>query len=246
MSRPDVAHPRAARGSRGAHSSRRPAAPAVLLTSMALAFAGLALSGTAGPLEVPSVGALTVSSAQTAPAPGTSPVDIIYGIGQEPSARAVPVARPTTRPSEPSRASRSRSNPTPGSLTSSSARWARPVGGRLTSRFGWRWGRAHKGVDIGATYGVPVRAVGTGTVISAGWSGGYGKLVTVRHRDGTVTAYAHMSDITVFSGRVVAGQQIGRIGSTGRSTGPHLHFEVRTSGGILNPLKWLIKRGISV
>ena len=233
MTSPAPARTYAALAGRGAHSVRRSTAPAVLLASMAVAFGGLTLTESSTPADTTSVTALTAAASRPISAPGTAPVDVIYGLGEVPEPTASPARPAARRAGQPARASRSRT-----------ARWVSPVGGHLTSRFGWRWGRAHKGVDIGATYGAPVRAAGAGTVVSAGWSGGYGKLVTVRHADGTITAYAHMSAITVYSGRVAAGEQIGRVGSTGNSTGPHLHFEVRTSRGTLNPLKWLSTRGI--
>ncbi|HVM27093.1 MAG TPA: M23 family metallopeptidase, partial [Mycobacteriales bacterium] len=84
-------------------------------------------------------------------------------------------------------------------------------------------------------------------VVSAGWEGGYGKAVRIRHKDGTQTLYAHLSSISVGSGeRVSAGQRIGREGSTGNSTGPHLHFEVRVGGNPVNPLRWLRNHGVAI
>lgn len=120
-----------------------------------------------------------------------------------------------------------------------------PAKGVLTSRFGPRWGRMHKGIDIAAPVGTPIFAAASGEVISAGWnSGGYGNLVKIRHADGSVTFYAHNSKIFVASGQYVEqGQQISAMGSTGRSTGPHLHFEVRPGGGdAVNPIAFLPKR----
>ena len=222
---------------RAATPGRRPAVPAVLLTAVGAAFAALALTGAASPVDL-SVRALAETAAQEAPGPGgLGPVDIIYGLDLPAATTKVTPAPAATRASKaPARASRSRTR---------GLKWASPVNGHLTSRFGYRWGRSHKGVDIGARYGLPVRAVAPGTVQSAGWGGGYGNLVTIRHDDGTITSYAHMSRILVYGGRVAAGDQIGRVGSTGRSTGPHLHFEVRRSGEQLNPLWWLRSRGIS-
>ena len=125
-------------------------------------------------------------------------------------------------------------------------KFARPGQGRITSTFGSRWGRLHAGIDMACGTGCPIRAAAAGTVISAGWEGGYGKAVRIQHADGTVTLYAHNSSILVSKGqRVAAGQQISREGSTGNSTGPHLHFEVRVGGNPVNPLVWLRQRGIS-
>lgn len=117
-----------------------------------------------------------------------------------------------------------------------------PTRGVLTSGFGWRWGRMHKGIDIAAPIGTPIVAAAPGVVITAGWnSGGYGNLVEVKHSDGTVTLYAHNSRVLVRVGQTVEqGQQIAEMGSTGYSTGPHCHFEVHLPGqGAVNPMAHL-------
>jgi murein DD-endopeptidase MepM/ murein hydrolase activator NlpD len=117
-----------------------------------------------------------------------------------------------------------------------------PAAGTLTSRFGRRWGRMHKGIDIAGPVGTPINAAADGVVIVAGWkSGGYGNLVEIRHSDGTTTRYGHNSQISVSVGQTVRqGQQVARMGSTGRSTGSHLHFEIRPSGGsAVNPISFL-------
>ena len=117
-----------------------------------------------------------------------------------------------------------------------------PAKGVLSSGFGRRWGRMHKGIDIAAPIGTPIVASAPGEVIAAGWnSGGYGNLVKIRHPDGSVTFYAHNSRVLVRAGEEVAqGQQISEMGSTGRSTGPHLHFEVRPNGeNAANPIAFL-------
>lgn len=113
-----------------------------------------------------------------------------------------------------------------------------PSYGRLTQRF---WLPAHPAIDIGAPTGTPVVAADEGTVITAGWSSvGYGNLILIRHTDGFVTLYAHLSSIGVNYGDYVArGQRIGAVGSTGRSTGPHLHFEIQVGGRSYNPLTYL-------
>ncbi len=113
-----------------------------------------------------------------------------------------------------------------------------PSYGRLTQRF---YLPAHPAIDIGAPTGTPVVAADEGTVITAGWSSvGYGNLILIRHPDGYVTLYAHLSNIGVSYGDYVArGQRIGSVGSTGRSTGPHLHFEIQTGGRSYNPLVYL-------
>ena len=120
-----------------------------------------------------------------------------------------------------------------------------PAKGVLTSGYGWRWGRMHKGIDIAAPVGTPIVAASDGEVISAGWnSGGYGNLVKLKHFDGSITLYAHNSKIFVRRGqRVVQGQQIAAMGNTGFSTGPHLHFEIHPRAGkAANPMAFLPKK----
>jgi murein DD-endopeptidase MepM/ murein hydrolase activator NlpD len=114
-----------------------------------------------------------------------------------------------------------------------------PTKGVITSGYGRRWGRMHKGIDIAAPVGTPVLAAAPGVVVSAGWnSGGYGNLVEIQHPDGSLTLYAHNNRVLVRRGQQVAqGQQISEMGSTGRSTGPHCHFEVHPAGrGAINPI----------
>jgi len=107
-----------------------------------------------------------------------------------------------------------------------------PAKGVFTSGYGWRWGRMHKGIDIANNVGTPILAAKDGIVAYSGWSGGYGYLVEISHGDGTSTRYAHNSRLLVKKGQFVPqGQQISLMGSTGRSTGPHLHFEIRKPGG---------------
>lgn len=113
-------------------------------------------------------------------------------------------------------------------------------GGTLTSKFGLRWGRMHEGVDWGCGTGTTIKASSGGTVVSAGWSSGYGYKVDILHPDGKKTRYAHLSKVTVRSGQSVKqGERIGYSGNTGRSTGPHLHFEILVNGVPVNPLKYL-------
>ena len=114
-----------------------------------------------------------------------------------------------------------------------------PVGGPVVSAFGWRWGRMHEGIDIGAGYGTPIVASASGTVIYAGWMGGYGNLIIVDHGGGLATAYAHQSSFAVGGGAVSQGQTIGYVGCTGHCYGPHLHFEVRVNGSAVDPLGYL-------
>jgi murein DD-endopeptidase MepM/ murein hydrolase activator NlpD len=114
-----------------------------------------------------------------------------------------------------------------------------PVNGPITSGFGWRWGRMHEGIDIGVPCGTPIHAAASGTVIYSGWMDGYGNFVVIDHGNGLATAYGHQSAIYVSGGSVSQGQSIGAVGSTGNSTGCHLHFEVRVNGNPVDPLGYL-------
>jgi murein DD-endopeptidase MepM/ murein hydrolase activator NlpD len=115
-----------------------------------------------------------------------------------------------------------------------------PVAGPVTSPFGMRWGRMHEGIDIAVPYGTAIRAAAAGRVIYCGWEGGYGNLVVIDHGGGLATAYGHQSSIAASCGSDVSqGQVIGYVGSTGHSTGPHLHFEVRVNGAPVDPLGYL-------
>lgn len=119
-----------------------------------------------------------------------------------------------------------------------------PVIGLITSDYGWRrMGRVkefHPGIDISVPYSTPVSVASDGRVIYAGWLSGYGKTVIVYHGYGFVTLYAHLSDISVDYGeKVVKGQIIGKVGMTGRTTGPHLHYEVIRYGIRQNPIAYL-------
>jgi murein DD-endopeptidase MepM/ murein hydrolase activator NlpD len=125
-----------------------------------------------------------------------------------------------------------------GAVSSSGFIW--PVNGTVVSGFGMRWGRMHEGIDITASSGTPSWAVAPGTVIHAGWLGGYGNLVVVDHGSGLSTAYAHASSILVGVGQQVAqGETVALVGSTGNSSGPHLHFEVRVDGSAVDPMGYL-------
>ena len=125
-----------------------------------------------------------------------------------------------------------------GAASSSGFAW--PMCAPVTSEYGPRWGRMHRGVDQGASTGTPVGASKDGSVIFADWQGGYGRLVLIDHHDGVVTAYAHLSSFSVSAGQAVSqGQTIGAVGSTGNSTGPHLHFETRVNGAAVNPRQYL-------
>ena len=126
--------------------------------------------------------------------------------------------------------------------------FALPVGGRLSSAFGWRnisvgGNTFHGGIDIAADAGTPVAVARAGVVVRAGWIGAYGYAVYVDHGDGTETRYAHLQAVHVRTGEVVRrGDAVGDVGSTGASTGPHLHFEIRIDGRAVDPLGYIALR----
>lgn len=131
--------------------------------------------------------------------------------------------------------------------SNSSTTYVWPARGVLTSGYGWRWGRMHRGIDIANAVGTPIITASDGIVEKAGWNnGGFGNLVDIRHPDGSLTRYAHNSKIFVRVGQQVRqGQHIANMGSTGFSTGPHLHFEIHPPGkGAVNPIAMLPKNRI--
>ncbi len=114
------------------------------------------------------------------------------------------------------------------------------VGGYISSKQGQRWGKLHKGIDIARPSARTIKAADNGTVVSAGYSGGYGNKVVINHNNGLKTVYAHLESISVSVGQVVSqGQKLGIMGSTGNSTGVHLHFEVYENGSLKNPMDYL-------
>ena len=131
---------------------------------------------------------------------------------------------------------------TTSSAPSGPVRFLRPVRGPIGHPFGYPGGRRHDGIDFPVRYGTPVGAAGRGTVVFAGWnSGGYGNLIVIQHRLGFQTWYAHLARFAASRGQPVAGGvQIATVGSTGRSDGPHLHWEVRHHGIPINPIPYLL------
>lgn len=127
-------------------------------------------------------------------------------------------------------------------------------GGNVTTQYnsgGAMWSSgSHSGIDFAAAEGTPVKTAGAGTVVEAGWGGAYGNNIVVKHNDGKFTQYGHLSKMDVNVGQsVTSGQGIGRVGSTGNSTGPHLHFEARTSaayGSDVNPINYLRGKGVGL
>lgn len=162
----------------------------------------------------------------------------------EPEVSPAPEPEPEPEPEPPP-------EPDPPPATAeATADWVHPMpGAAVTSCYGWRWGAMHAGVDLALPFGTPILAVGAGTVTQTGWVyGGYGISVVVDHGNGFLTHYAHAAEATVSPGQFVSpGQMIAREGSTGDSTGPHLHFEVHQ--GMWNPIEptsWLRERGVEI
>ena len=120
-------------------------------------------------------------------------------------------------------------------------KFARPISANISSRFGVRWGRNHKGTDFGAPEGSSIKAAAAGTVTFAGWNtGGYGYLVVISHGNGVQTYYAHCSSVlTTVGAHVNTGDVIAKVGNTGHSYGAHLHFEIRINDVAYNPELYL-------
>jgi murein DD-endopeptidase MepM/ murein hydrolase activator NlpD len=135
-------------------------------------------------------------------------------------------------------------------MRAAAGNWVNPnPTAQVTSCFGPRWGRMHEGVDLAGQAGTPIVAAGAGVVVRAGAAEGYGNAVLIDHGDGYLTHYGHLATITVRVGqRVAAGEQIGTEGSTGHSTGPHLHFEVHQGSypHAIEPTRWLHEHGVDI
>ncbi|MDQ1643907.1 MAG: hypothetical protein QOI35_565 [Cryptosporangiaceae bacterium] len=159
---------------------------------------------------------------------------------------ALDSATNTTRIASDTRASRAqRRAGTP--LPQTVPEWIKPAEGPLSSPFAMRWGVMHKGDDLAAPYGSIVRAASAGVVQFADWNGGYGKLVIINHGNGLTTRYGHNSAFLVKVGQHVdAGTPISKVGSTGYSTGPHCHFEVRVNDVPIDPLPFMRERGVNL
>lgn len=240
--------------------------------------AGLATAGVAGSLAAPAAAVPALSPADQAPAAGTdrqpahdSALTSATGVADVLAASVTAQAR--TQRSAAARAAaeqaaqeaaeraqrkRERAREARAARAAERAaltRYVAPVAGsHVATGYGvggamWSSGR-HTGVDFHAALGTPVRAVAAGEVVEAGWSGSYGYRVVIRHDDGMYTQYGHLSSVSVPAGtRVAPGRQIGLSGSTGNSSGPHLHFEVRTGpdyGADVAPLVYLREHGVDI
>ena len=197
----------------------------------------LVTSGVIGVLTIAAVATAVPAQASVAKPAAAAPA-AAPALAPAAAMAATPAAAKT--PAEPPKA------PTPPPTHSS------PVpGARLTAHFGdggdhWGSGK-HTGLDFAAPSGTPVKAVAAGSVVSAGWDGPYGLRVVVKHTDGTSSTYSHLSRTAVSSGKVAVGQTVGYLGSTGNSTGPHLHLEiVAAQGGFVDPLAWLHGKGVAL
>ena len=158
--------------------------------------------------------------------------------------KAVVVAKTTTsRKSSSSSGNFSTAANISNSATSLGISLIKPITGTITSRFGARSSirsSAHTGLDIGASTGTAIKAASSGTVTWAGWKGSYGNLVVITHSNGVQTYYGHCSKLYVSEGQSVSqGETIAAVGSTGNSTGPHLHFEIRVNGVAYNPQNYV-------
>lgn len=186
--------------------------------------------------EIVYVGGKEVSRKITDTTVLSDPVDEVYVLGT----KKKPVSKPSSSKSGSSKKTSSSSG---GGSRSSKGRFTWPLPGvhHVSSPFGKRWGKLHKGIDIttGGVYGRTVVAADSGKVTKAGWFSSYGNCVMIQHSGGYVTLYAHLSKVLVSNGSYVSkGQSIGKVGNSGHSTGPHLHFEIRHNGSYTNPLSY--------
>ncbi|MFI5668398.1 peptidoglycan DD-metalloendopeptidase family protein [Streptomyces sp. NPDC051704] len=192
--------------------------------------------------------AAPAQKAAPAPAKKSSAADPAAGPAAKEKGSADAAPAPAAAPAKKSTAAKS-------AAAVSAAGFVAPVGGGgISTQYktpGAMWSSGyHTGVDFIASSGTTVRAVGAGTVVSAGWGGAYGNEVVIRHADGKYSQYGHLSQLSVSVGQsVTGGQTIGLSGSTGNSTGPHLHFEIRTGpsyGSDIDPLAYLRSKGVSI
>ncbi|MGW5849625.1 transglycosylase family protein [Streptomyces sp. NPDC055254] len=197
---------------------------------------------------LPGAPAAGESTPKPAPEPAAKPTEKPAAKPVPEPAAEKPAAKPAAQPAKPpARDTSAREQPAAGGFFA-------PVDAGLGTAYrvsGSSWSSGyHTGVDFPVATGTAVKAVGPGTVVSAGWGGAYGYEVVIRHTDGRYSQYAHLSALGVKAGQQVSGgQRIGRSGSTGNSSGPHLHFEMRTGPGYgsdIDPLKYLRSHGVGI
>ncbi|NUR73514.1 MAG: M23 family metallopeptidase [Hamadaea sp.] len=205
--------------------------------------AGLAAANLSTPTTPTSATALDTSRSAAAMIADRSARDAAASVSASASADAAKKAADAKKAAEAAAAKKA------AEAKKAAAAWVSPIpGAQVTSCYGQRWGVLHAGIDFAAAENTPEHAVGAGTVVAAGWVySGYGISVLIDHGNGTYTHYAHMNKTTVKAGqKVTPGQVIGYEGSTGDSTGPHLHFEVwKGMWGQINPAPWLKAHGIA-
>jgi murein DD-endopeptidase MepM/ murein hydrolase activator NlpD len=219
---------------------------AVLLLGLPVAAVSAALSG--GEPEPATTLAVAAGQQARSDAAGRADRDERRAAPASPSASTQPPAKAAAP-----EAKRQEATPAPKATTvkpKATPAWVTPMpGGQITSCFGQRWGTLHAGIDLAADEGTPIQAAASGTVLVAGWVyAGYGISVMIDHGSGVQTHYAHQSRTIVQPGqKVKAGQLIGYEGSTGDSTGPHLHFEVHQGlWNQINPAPWLRSHGVDL
>jgi murein DD-endopeptidase MepM/ murein hydrolase activator NlpD len=220
------------------YADDRPAGRSAVLAPLALLAVGgvFAVAVATGQANA----APAVAAAPVTQAPSGEPADVVAARiaampGMTATLRSLMVRTPRGRAAHASRTERR-----PPLLH----RWVRPDVGPLSSPYGYRWGTLHPGDDLAGPYGSPIVAATDGCIESASYDGGYGNRILIRDWDGTETLYGHMSAFVRTAGCVTAGQVIGREGSTGYSTGPHLHFEVHVNGVAIDPLPFMAARGV--
>ncbi|MEU9701068.1 M23 family metallopeptidase [Streptomyces sp. NPDC047981] len=233
--------------------SKRVMNPAARVTAVALATAGLGVSLVAGAGSAfAAEGKATIATAAT----GASAAVAAQADAQAHAAATVKAAAEKAAAKKAAVAKAVKAAPVAAKKAPS---WVKPVGGyTLTASFnqgGAMWAHKHSGQDFAVPVGTPVKAAGAGTVVKAGPNGGgdgpaYGNAIVVKHANGKYSQYAHLSKIQVHVGQKVgAGQKIALSGNTGNSSGPHLHFEIRTTpnyGSALNPAAFLRSMGVSI
>ncbi|OKK22418.1 peptidase [Streptomyces sp. CB00455] len=209
----------------------------------------LGAKGEAAPAEAAPAPAPAERSSTGSPAAGAVSPDV-----QDAPAAPRPVPRQKQKAQSGGSAATTTTPATAPATAPSGAGFVAPVSGGISTAYktaGAMWSSGyHTGVDFVASTGTTVKAVGAGTVVSAGWGGAYGNEVVIRHADGKYSQYGHLSSLSVSTGQsVTAGQRIGLSGATGNVTGPHLHFEIRTGpsyGSDIDPLGYLRSKGVSI